>query len=53
MYGVKLMDRSTMDLMNMLGVEESIDMMAKASSMRWYVWYVSRKEKAYYKGLKV
>jgi len=34
--GVKLMDRSTLKLMNMLGVEESLNMMSKVSNMLWH-----------------
>ena len=37
MCGVKLMDRKkTEDLMQMLGLEETIDQLAKANSVRWY-----------------
>jgi len=37
MCGVKLMDtKNTEELIAMLGLEESLDRMAKASSMRWY-----------------
>ena len=37
MCGVKLLDRRhSEELMNMLGIKESLDRMAKASSMRWY-----------------
>jgi len=40
MCGVKLMDgRNTEELMAMLGLEESLDRMAKASSMQWYGLY--------------
>ena len=36
MYGVKLLDRRNSDeLMDMLGIKESLDRMAKASSMQW------------------
>ena len=44
MCGVKLLDRRNSEkLMDMLGIEESLDRMAKASSMRWY-GHVLRKE---------
>jgi len=44
MCGVKLMDkRNTEKLMAMLSLEESLDRMAKASSMRWY-GHVLRRE---------
>ena len=37
MCGVKLMDeKSTKGLMQMLGLNETIDQLAKASSVRWY-----------------
>ena len=36
MYGVKLLDRrNSKKLMDILGIKESLDRMAKASSMRW------------------
>ena len=41
---VKLLDRrNSEELMDMLGIKESLNGMAKASSMRWY-GYVLRKE---------
>ena len=44
MCGVKLLDRKNSEvLMNMLGINESLDRMAKASSMRSY-GHVLRKE---------
>ena len=44
MCGVKLMDRKkTEDLMQMLGLEESVDQLAKANSVRWY-GHVLRRE---------
>ena len=44
MCGVKLLDRRNSDeLMDMLGIKESLDRMAKASTMRWY-GHVLRKE---------
>ena len=44
MCGVKLLDpRNSEELMDMLGIIESLDRMAKASSMRWY-GHVLRKE---------
>ena len=44
MYGIKLLDqRNREELMGMLGINESLDRMAKASSMRWY-GHVLRKE---------
>ena len=37
MCGVKLLDRrNSQELMDILGIKESLDRMAKASSMRWY-----------------
>ena len=37
MCGVKVLDRRNSEvLMNMLGIKESLDRMAKASSIRWY-----------------
>ena len=37
MCGVKLMDKKkTKDLMNMLGLEETVDQLAKANGVRWY-----------------
>ena len=44
MCGVKLLDqRNSKELMDMLGIKESLDRMAKASSMGWY-GHVLRKE---------
>ena len=44
MCGVKLLDRrNSEELMDMLGIKESLDRMAKASSVRWY-GHVLRKE---------
>ena len=44
MCDVKLLDqRNSEELMDMLGIKESLDRMAKASSMRWY-GHVLRKE---------
>ena len=44
MCGVKLLDRrNSEELMDMLGIKESLDRMAKASSIRWY-GHVLRKE---------
>ena len=44
MCGVKLLDRRNSEkLMDMLGIKESLDRMAKASSTRWY-GHVLRKE---------
>ena len=44
MCSVKLLNRrNSEELMNMLGIKESLDRMAKASSMRWY-GQVLRKE---------
>ena len=41
---VKLLDqRNSEELMDMLGIKESLDRIAKASSMRWY-GHVLRKE---------
>ena len=40
MCGVKLLDqRNSKELMDMLGVKDALDTMAKASSMRWYGQY--------------
>ena len=37
MRGVKLLDRrNSEELMDMLGIKESLDRMAKARSMRWH-----------------
>ena len=44
MCGVKLLDRkNSNELMDMLGIKEYLDRMAKASSIRWY-GHVLRKE---------
>ena len=44
MCGVKILDqRNSEELMDMLGIKESLDRMAKASSIRWY-GQVLRKE---------
>ena len=44
MCGVKLIDRRNCEeLMDMFGIKESLDRMAKARSMRWYD-HVLRKE---------
>ena len=44
MSGVKLLDqRNSEELMDMLGIKESLDRMAKACSIRWY-GHVLRKE---------
>ena len=44
MCGVKLLDRrNSEELMDMLVIKESLDRMAKASSIRWY-GHVFRKE---------
>ena len=44
MCGVKLLDqRDSEELKDMLGIKESLDRMAKASSMQWYS-HVLRKE---------
>jgi len=45
MCGIKLMDRrNTEELMSILSLEESLDWMTKASSMRWY-GHVLRRER--------
>jgi len=45
MCGVKLMDRrNTEELMFMLGLEESLDRMAKVSSMWWYGHVLKRED---------
>ena len=45
MCGVKLLDqRNSEELMDMLGVKESLHRMAKASSMRWYGQYRIQRE---------
>ena len=37
MYDVKLMDkRNTMELMDMLGLEEAADKLERANGVRWY-----------------
>ena len=36
MFGVKLMDKLTIDLMQMLDLNETIDQLAKANSVRCY-----------------
>ena len=44
MCGVKLVDRRNIEkLMDVLSIKESLDRLAKASSMRWY-GHVLRKE---------
>ena len=50
MCGVKLMERRTEDLMEMLGLKETVVQMAKANGVRWYGhvlrredWHVLRK----------
>ena len=43
--GVKLMDKkNTEDLMDMLGLKETVDRLAKANGVRWY-GHVLRREK--------
>jgi len=50
MCDVKLMDRrNTEDLMAMLGLEESLDKMAKASSM-WWCGHVLRRQQCFIEG---
>ena len=45
MRGVKLMDKkSTIDPMQMMDLNETIDQLAKGNSVRWY-GYVLRKDK--------
>ena len=45
MYGVKLLDRKNSDeLMDMLGIKESLDRMTKASSMQWYGHVLRKKD---------
>ena len=45
MCGVKLIDKkSTKDLMQMLDMNETIDLLAKGNSVRWY-GHVLRKDK--------
>ena len=45
MYGVKLLDRrNSEELMDMLGIKESLDRMAKASSTRWYGHVLRKKD---------
>ena len=45
MCGVKLMDRkSTGELMDMLGLREAADRLAKANGVRWYGHVLRRKE---------
>ena len=44
MDGVKLMDKKkTEDLMEMLGLEKTVDQLAKANGVRWY-GHVTEKE---------
>ena len=39
MCGVKFVDKKKMeDLMEMLGLKETLDRMAKANGVRWYIW---------------
>ena len=46
MCGVKLMDkRSTEELMDMLGLKETVDRLAKANAVRWYGHILRREEK--------
>ena len=52
MCGVMLLDqRNSKELMYVLSIKQSLDRIAKASSMRWY-GYVLRKENVIVKGLK-
>ena len=45
MCGVKLMDRkNAKELLEMLGLNESVEMMAKASATRWYGHVLRREE---------
>ena len=45
MCGVKLVDkRSTEELMNMLGLKEAADKLARANGMRWYGHVLRRPE---------
>ena len=47
MCGVKLVDRkNTEDLMKMLGLKETLDKMAQANEVRWYVHVVRRDEES-------
>ena len=46
MCGVKLDRRNSEELMDMLGSEESLDRMAKASSKRWYGHVLSKDDKS-------
>ena len=53
MCGVKLLDRrNSEDLMDMLGIKESLDRTAEASSMRWYSHVLRKDEKMLVKALK-
>ena len=53
MCGVKLLDRRNCEkLMAMLGIKESLDSMAKASSMRWYGHVLSKDENVIVKASK-
>ena len=46
MCGLKLLDqRNSEELMDMLGIKESLGRMAKASSMRWYGHVLRKKIK--------
>ena len=52
MCGVKLLvQRKSEELMDMLGIKESLDRMAKASNLRWYS-HVLRNEDVIVKALK-
>ena len=43
MCGVKLVDRrNSEEVMDMLGIQKCLDRMAKASSMRWYGYALSK-----------
>ena len=43
MYGVKIVDRKKMeDLMEMLGLKETLDRVAKANGVRWYGHVIRR-----------
>ena len=53
MCGVKLLDqRNSEELMDMLGIKQSLDRMAKASSMRWYCHVLRKDENVTVKALK-
>ena len=54
MRGVKLLDqRNSEELMDMLGIKESLDRMAKASSIPWYGYVLKKEENVIVKASKL